>query len=416
MKNDVVIVPSLTGDLVREAPGFQKKLLCDHKLDILALCGFGCRYCSSNLGNYLRIQKKKFAKLTEEQLGRRTYPADDPSLTFEWRDVIEKLTAELSTKAPSFGAGKTLVFSMLTDGFSPNLVKAGVTRRALELVLAKTSFRIRVLTKNAIVGTRPWIDFFLAHPGRFVVGLSIGTLDDGWARAVEVGASLPSARLRAMSALQAAGVPTFGMLCPVFPDAMSAGRLEELVDRVGPGRVEHLWAEPYNDRANWKKVREGYAPDSDGHRWLTSAFGGDDPSVWSRYATELYTRLRDKARAEGWLDKLRYLLYEGGIVEADAPALRGLEGVLLQSKPGPDGRSQNPHVAALQPPARSRGVRLPHAVPVPARPAPVSDAQRAEIRALLEQEVSVEEVARRVGVRTQQVRGVLAHHTRGTYA
>ena len=40
------------------------------------------------------------------------------------------------------------------------------------MVLDRTSFRIRVLTKNAVVGSKPWVDFFAKHGDRFVVGLS----------------------------------------------------------------------------------------------------------------------------------------------------------------------------------------------------------------------------------------------------
>jgi hypothetical protein len=51
---------------------------------------------------------------------------------------------------------------------------------------------------------------------------------------------------------------------------------------------------------------------------------------------------------DGWLSKLRYLLYEKDICEQHAGEFRGLEGLWLQSGPGPDGRSQNPWIAALQ--------------------------------------------------------------------
>ena len=64
--------------------------------------------------------------------------------------------------------------------------------------------------------------------------------------------------------------------------------------------------------------------------------------------TAAYVRLRDKAKREGWIGKLRYLLYQGGITERDAMQFAGLEGVLLQSKPGDDGMSQNSHIAKLQ--------------------------------------------------------------------
>jgi DNA repair photolyase len=192
MKNIVVRIPSIKEPIV-PSPGFEKKALSHSKLDIMALCGFGCRYCSSNNGNYLRINRQRFATLTEEQTGQRLYPASSPHLSFQWPDILEKLEAQLSNKSREWGMGRTLMFSMLTDGFSPSLVADGTTRAVLELVLKRTSFRVRILTKNAVVGAPEWVEFFKSHPGRFVVGLSTGTTDDQWARRVELGTSPPTA-------------------------------------------------------------------------------------------------------------------------------------------------------------------------------------------------------------------------------
>src|SRR4051812_41631554 len=90
MKLKVVQVPSIA-EPIQASPGFAKKLLSDYKLDLMGLCGFGCTYCSSNAGNYLRINREKFADLTQAQTGERSYPSDDPALTFTWPDVLEKL-------------------------------------------------------------------------------------------------------------------------------------------------------------------------------------------------------------------------------------------------------------------------------------------------------------------------------------
>ena len=270
-------------------------------------------------------------------------------LMYVWPDVIERLEAQVKSKPRSWGAGKTLVFSMLTDAFSPWLLRHGITDVALRLVLEHTSFRVRILTKSAIVKHDKWVQFFMAHRDRFVVGLSIGTMDDTWAKRVEIGASLPSARLAALQKLQSCGVPTFGMLCPIFPDVLQEGSLEDLVTHIQPETVEHIWAEPYNDRLNWRQVREGYEPGSFGYQWLTDAYEYGRRDLWSHYATDLYVRLRRMAgRTHDWLPRLRYLLYEDQITVEDAQRLSDLAGVWPQSKPGPDGRSRNPHIAALQ--------------------------------------------------------------------
>jgi DNA repair photolyase len=333
---------------IQPSPGFAKKRLSDFKLDIMALCQFGCRYCSSNSGNYLRINRNRLAIATKAQLGKVYLPANDPGLTIQWHDVLEKLESQLAEAPKDWDTGKTLVFSMLTDGFSPIAVRSGLTENILRLVLDRTRFRIRVLTKNAIVGQERWLRFFEEHRDRFVVGLSIGTLDDAWSRRVEMFTSPPTRRLAALRGLQDAGVPSYGMLCPVFPDVLQDDAIERLIDAVRPHVVEHVWAEPFNSRNNWKHVRRGYPTDSFGWSWFTDVYENRRLERWSTYATQLYLRLRDKARAEGWIGKLRYLLYESKITQVDAERFSGLQGVLLQSKPAEDGKSTNPNLARYQ--------------------------------------------------------------------
>jgi DNA repair photolyase len=333
---------------ITPSPGFAKKELADFKLDLLGLCQYGCKYCSSNSGNYLRINGSEFANLTKEQTGERTWPAEDPQLMFLWPEILERIEAQLATKPKEFGAGKTLVFSMLTDGFSPHLVRSGTTEKALRLVLEKTEFRIRVLTKNSIVGTDYWLDFLREFRERFVVGLSVGTLNDAWSKKVEVFTPPPSSRIKAMHNLQDAGIATFGMLCPVFPEVLEGDHLEQLVAAVRPEHVEHFWAEPFNDRKNWRHLREAFPESSQSYQWLTDVFEQKNYRRWSNYATEVYLRIRAIAERDGWLGKLKYLLYEGDITAEDAIRFGDLAGVLLQSKKNADGTSKNPAFAAIQ--------------------------------------------------------------------
>ena len=140
MKLKVVHVPS-TKKLIQPSPGFAKKELATRHLELMALCNFGCAYCSSNSGNYLRINRDKFALMTEEQLGARHYPSDTPELTFEWADVIEKLDAETTRLPKSFGTGETLVFSQLTDALSFSRRTPGASSSACRSALWTTSGR-----------------------------------------------------------------------------------------------------------------------------------------------------------------------------------------------------------------------------------------------------------------------------------
>lgn len=330
MKPILVTIPSIRTPIMR-SPGFEKKELATHKLDVMGLCGFGCLYCSSSAGNYLRINRGKFLEMTREQTGQDLLPSTSPELSFRWGDFEGRLDAQLATKRAdgSWGKGGTLVCSQLTDMFSPWAVAEGLTLRTLKKVLLRTSFRLRLLTKSASVANAEFLDLMRAHPDRFVVGLSIGTLDDGWASRVEIGTSPPSARVRALHKLQDAGVKTFGMLCPVFPDVLDKDGVERLVEAIRPERCETVWSEPYNDRNNWKHVAAGYL-DERAKGFIARMFSGDDARInWSQYAGHLYDRVH--AALGGESGKHRYLLYQGGLVDFEKERLRDMPGVLFQS-------------------------------------------------------------------------------------
>jgi DNA repair photolyase len=329
VKPIIVDVPSIK-DPIKKSPGFEKKELATYKLDIMGWCQASCLYCSSPSGNYLRINRERFAAAAEAQTGSRLLPGKDAALALRWPDFEERLDEQLRTKHFSWGAGKVLMFSQLTDAFSPWAVKSGLTWRALGRVLVQTSFQVRVLTKFDTVGRREWIDLFRSYPGRFVVGLSVGTLDDAWARKVEFGTSSPSARVRALHRLQDAGVPTFGMLCPIFPDVLAGNGVERLVEAVRPDRCETVWSEPYNDRANWRAVAAGYRETSPERKVLSMLFEGPGArSYWSDYAVALYQRVHEALGGEA--GKHRYLLYQDTMTAAGREALRGAEGMLFQS-------------------------------------------------------------------------------------
>jgi len=241
-----------------------------------------------------------------------------------------------------------LVFSPLTDAFSPNLVKNGTTRQVLEILLEKTAFTIRIITKNAIVGKQKWIEFFKQYPDRFKVGLSIGTSDDDLAKKMECGTSTPKARIKALSNLQEAGIPTFAMLCPILPDMLEGDKLEKLVDAMNPSKCENIWAEPFNDRFNWESVRDVYPKDSKIYKWFNKAYSSDNKDLLSEYATNIYVRLRDHAEKNGWLDQFKYLLYEKHITKKDVKRLGDRSGILFQSIDEKTGFSKNPNIKKLQ--------------------------------------------------------------------
>jgi DNA repair photolyase len=346
MKNRLVVIPN-TKNVIQPSK-WEKKGLAEYHIELSGLCGFGCRYCSSNNTRWMLVHGREFAALTQEQLGEVLTPKNNPELAYVWADdVAAKLDAELRGKTSTFGAGKTVALSQSTDPLSP-VVDPEVTQKVIRMLVERTSFRIRLLTKNAQIGSDAWIEFLQVMRNRVIVSLSIGTLDHDWSSAIEVGTSTPVARLRALRRLQDAGIPTYGMLCPIFPSLAESSQLDDLIDAIRPNLCEFVWAEPYNDRANWRVVQEGHPEESKERAWFDRAFGvNKEASLWSKYSVDLYKRLRLRAQAEGWLERLRYMLYE---VHVDAEHARGfcdMQGLLLQSLDN-DGHSKHPEFHKLQ--------------------------------------------------------------------
>lgn len=344
MKNRIVVVNNTKK--VIQPSGWAKKGLASEHIELSALCGFGCRYCSSNNTPWMRIHSAQFLADTVRQLGEPLTPKANPELAYVWKEsIVYSLEAELYGKRQTYGAGRTLALSQSTDPLSP-VVEPKVLEEVLRLLVRKTSFRVRILTKNAQIGSDYWIGVLKQYGRRVVVSLSTGTLDAEWSSRVEIGTSTPAARLRALRALQDAGVPTYGMLCPVFPGLVD--RVEDLIDAIRPDKCEHIWAEPFNDRDNWQVVQAGYEPGTDEHAWFDRAFGLEkEPDLWSDYAATLYKKLRLRAEREGWLEKLRYMLYEANVSKGHAAKYYDLRGVMLQSI-DKLGRSTNPEFRALQ--------------------------------------------------------------------
>ncbi|QDT64777.1 radical SAM family protein [Calycomorphotria hydatis] len=324
------------------------KELADVHVEACMQCEFNCSYCSSNSGLHICFNKNTIEDAVLEQFGQVYDPQNTDGLLIGFEDVVGALREELNDRKQKPGTGKTLVYSQLTDGFAPKLVKSGVTRGILDLLIEKTNYRIRVLTKSKVVGNNNWTQYFAKHASRFIVGLSIGTLDDKLARRIEGGTSSPAARLKSLHRLQDVGVPTYGMLCPVFPSVLETDELGHLVAAVRPDYCEHVWAEPYNDRSNWRYVREALHRGSFLYDWISRVYEEGDEHLWSQYATNLYCRLLEKGKADGWSEKLRYLLYESHIVDEHVPNFQSLDGVLLQSIDKKTGVSKNPRFAAIQ--------------------------------------------------------------------
>ncbi len=161
-------------------------------------CVHGCSYC--------------YARPTHEYLGLSA------GLDFETKIFVKHEAPRLFREflARPGSRAEPITFSGVTDCYQPIEREFRLTRGCLAVALEARQ-PISVITKNALVARdldllEPLAAARLAH-----VYISITTLDAALARVMEPRTSSPVARLRAVSALAAAGVPVGVMTAPIIP-------------------------------------------------------------------------------------------------------------------------------------------------------------------------------------------------------
>ena len=161
-------------------------------------CEHGCSYC--------------YARPYHEYLGMSA------GLDFETRilvkhDAAKLLRAELSS--PTWKP-QTLNLSGVTDCYQPAERTFRVTRSCLE-VLAEFRNPVAIISKNRLVARDADVLSELARHRAATVTISITTLRQDLAAALEPRASVPTARLQAIRALADAGVSVGVNIAPIIP-------------------------------------------------------------------------------------------------------------------------------------------------------------------------------------------------------
>ncbi len=141
-----------------------------------------------------------------------------PGLDFETRifyktDPVERLLEAFDK--PGY-ACRTLAIGTNTDPYQPGEKELRVTRRILETLL-DCRHPVSIVTKGALILRDLDVLAELAGLGLVSVGVSITTLDNELKTKLEPRTASPSARLRMVRELKAAGVPVGIMLAPVIP-------------------------------------------------------------------------------------------------------------------------------------------------------------------------------------------------------
>lgn len=142
--------------------------------------------------------------------------------------------------------GKTILIGSVTDPYNPLEKKYEATRNILKKLSAtETHANIEVLTKSPLVLRD--LDLLKSIPD-IMVGISLSTMDETFARITEKHAASPKQRIEAIHELYDSGIPVYVFISPIFP-YLSDWR--GVVDSVGT-KVDKLCFENLNLRANYR--------------------------------------------------------------------------------------------------------------------------------------------------------------------
>lgn len=154
---------------------------------------------------------------------------------------------ELEKADPS----KPISIANSSDPYTPPERRLGLTRKVLE-VLSKKGFKVLIITKSDLVIR----DLDIIRRGRFVVSMSITTLNDQIIRLIEPKAPPPSLRLKALGEIAANRVPCSIRLDPIIPTVNDrVEMIEEVIAKAAENGVSHITASTYKAKPdNFKRL------------------------------------------------------------------------------------------------------------------------------------------------------------------
>lgn len=163
----------------------------------------------------------------------------------EFMDVKECRTP-LSLKTLKKVTCNTVLIGSVTDPYNPLENHYKKTRRLL-MQLKDADARVEILTKSPLV-TRD-IDL-LSQMKDVHVGISLSTMNKGFAEMTERHAASPRRRLETMHVLSEAGVPVYAFVSPIFPFFSDWRRVADEASKV----AEMVCFENLNLRGGYKRA------------------------------------------------------------------------------------------------------------------------------------------------------------------
>lgn len=287
---------------------FGHKLLCDDlTFNLGDACAFSCEYCYVK-GMMWRLDKK----IIEAHNAAEGTTHDFCDVVIRRAGALAAMERQLIRKkgTPKYAdpADHRVIFGATVVDVAANMELLRETATACNLILEKTGWQIRLLSKSSLLARI--VEFIPEqYHHRLIIGFSTGTLDPRVSRAIESGTPHVGRRIEALHSLQDRGFRTFGMICPSLPQHDYDQFSREICAAIRVDRCEHVWAEPLNVRPGalprtLEKLREaGLTEEAE----MLQSVHGSKPAkaAWEDYARQTFLAHTRHIPA----GKLRYLQY-----------------------------------------------------------------------------------------------------------
>lgn len=176
-------------------------------------CEFGCKYCYARYTH--EFMELRDPRLFEEKIFSKSW--DQAAFARELRKVPRTEPIALGTA---------------TDPYQPAERRYGLTRKILGVFAGERGRALWITTKSDLVERDIDLLSEIARRNEVHVNMTITTLDEGLARALEPLAPRPELRLAAMRRLTAAGIGCGVLCCPIMPLINDSDRSIDAVARA----------------------------------------------------------------------------------------------------------------------------------------------------------------------------------------
>jgi DNA repair photolyase len=212
-------------------------------------CRHDCVYCDGRAERYY----------VEGEFGR------DVAVKVNAPELLRREVDPARRRKPLPG-GYLLLGGGVGDSYQPAEEHYRLSRRALE-ILAEFRYPVEVLTKSTLVLRDLDLLERINRQRRALVCFSLSSADEGLSRVFEPGVPSPLARLEAMAAFKAAGIPCGLFLLPIIPGVSDSARLiEETMQRAKTAGARFvvfggMTLKEGRQRAHFLSVLEGCRPE-----------------------------------------------------------------------------------------------------------------------------------------------------------